>query len=45
MHKAGIELHRPNPEDPVDVLAKVGGLDSAGMVGLFWERPQTIFLC
>ena len=33
--KTGIELHRPNPEDPVDVLAKVGGLDIAGMVGLF----------
>ena len=33
--KTGIELHRPNPEDPVDVLAKVGGLDIAGMTGLF----------
>lgn len=31
----GIALHRPNPRDAVDVLAKVGGLDIAGMVGLY----------
>lgn len=30
-----IALHRPNPEDPVDVLAKVGGFDLAGLVGVF----------
>ncbi len=30
-----LKLHKPNPEDPVDVLAKVGGFDIAGMTGLF----------
>lgn len=30
-----IRLHQPNPEDPIDVLAKVGGLDIAGLVGVF----------
>lgn len=29
-----IELNQPNPEDPLDVLAKVGGLDIAGMAGV-----------
>ena len=29
-----IALHRPNPQDPVDVLAKVGGLEIAGLAGL-----------
>ena len=28
-------LNRPDPSDPVDVLAKVGGLDLAGMCGAF----------
>lgn len=32
--KKGIELHKPNAKDPIDVLAKVGGLDIAGMAGL-----------
>jgi nicotinate-nucleotide--dimethylbenzimidazole phosphoribosyltransferase len=26
--------HRPNPEDPVEVMAKIGGLEIAGMTGL-----------
>ena len=30
-----IEVNRPDPADPVDVLAKVGGLDLAGMAGVF----------
>ncbi len=30
-----IQINQPNPEDPLDVLAKVGGLDIAGIVGLF----------
>ncbi|MCD8354886.1 MAG: nicotinate-nucleotide--dimethylbenzimidazole phosphoribosyltransferase [Clostridiales bacterium] len=30
-----IELHQPDPNDSIDVLAKVGGLDLAGMVGLY----------
>lgn len=31
----GIALHKPDPADPVDVLSKVGGLDLAGLVGVF----------
>lgn len=30
-----IKMHRPDPSDPIDVLAKVGGLDIAGMTGVF----------
>ena len=30
-----IEVNRPDPADPLDVLAKVGGFDIAGMAGLF----------
>lgn len=30
-----IELHNPDPNDPLDVLAKVGGYDICGMVGLY----------
>ncbi|QIB69929.1 nicotinate-nucleotide--dimethylbenzimidazole phosphoribosyltransferase [Aminipila butyrica] len=30
-----IRLNQPNPSDPLDVIAKVGGLDIAGMVGCF----------
>ncbi|MCD7837929.1 MAG: nicotinate-nucleotide--dimethylbenzimidazole phosphoribosyltransferase [Clostridiales bacterium] len=30
-----IALHQPDPNDSIDVLAKVGGLDLAGMVGLY----------
>ena len=33
--KRAIELNRPDPEDAVDVLAKVGGFDIAGMAGMF----------
>lgn len=38
-HKAdvirrGIELNRPDPADPVDVLAKVGGFEIGGIAGL-----------
>ena len=29
-----LALHRPDPADPLDVLAKVGGFDIAGMAGL-----------
>lgn len=31
----GIEVNKPNKEDPIDVLAKVGGFDIGGMCGLF----------
>lgn len=33
--KRALKLHQPNPQDPVDMIAKVGGLDIAGMVGLY----------
>ena len=32
---SALKLHQPDPNDPLDVLAKVGGLDVAGMVGCF----------
>ena len=31
----GIQLNQPNKEDVLDVLSKVGGLDIAGLVGVF----------
>ena len=30
-----IQTNHPNPEDPMDVLHKIGGLDIAGLVGVF----------
>ena len=30
-----IALHKPDPADPVDVLAKVGGYDIAAMAGFY----------
>lgn len=33
--KKAIKLHKPCREDPIDVLSKVGGLDIAGLVGVF----------
>ncbi|MDR3264913.1 MAG: nicotinate-nucleotide--dimethylbenzimidazole phosphoribosyltransferase [Synergistaceae bacterium] len=30
-----LKRHRPDPDDPLDVLSKVGGLDIAGMTGVF----------
>lgn len=33
--KQSIELNEPDPDDPIDVLAKEGGFDIAGMVGLY----------
>jgi nicotinate-nucleotide--dimethylbenzimidazole phosphoribosyltransferase len=32
--KKALEVNRPNPKDPIDVLAKVGGLEIAGIAGL-----------
>lgn len=32
--RRGIAVNRPDPTDPVDVLAKVGGLEIAGIAGL-----------
>lgn len=30
-----LKLHKPNKNDPIDVLSKVGGLDIAALVGVF----------
>lgn len=30
-----LALHRPDPEDPVDVISKVGGFDIAAMTGFY----------
>ena len=32
---AAVFLNQPDPSDPIDVLAKVGGFDIAGMAGVF----------
>ncbi|MCC8127355.1 MAG: nicotinate-nucleotide--dimethylbenzimidazole phosphoribosyltransferase [Clostridiales bacterium] len=32
--RKGLEMHHPDPEDPLAVLASVGGLDIAGICGL-----------
>ena len=32
--RRGIEWNRPDPSDPIDVLAKVGGFEVAGLVGV-----------
>lgn len=34
--KDAIALHKPDREDAIDVLAKVGGFDIAGMAGVFF---------
>ncbi|NLW69646.1 MAG: nicotinate-nucleotide--dimethylbenzimidazole phosphoribosyltransferase [Eubacteriaceae bacterium] len=31
----GIDVNRPDKNDPIDVVAKVGGLDIAGLVGIY----------
>ena len=33
--KKAVERNRPDPLDPLDVLSKVGGLDIAGLAGVF----------
>lgn len=33
--KEAIALHKPDASDPIDVLAKVGGFDIAGLTGVF----------
>ena len=32
--KKGLEIHRPDPEDAIDVLAKVGGFEIGGIAGI-----------
>lgn len=36
----GIELNKPNKEDPIDVLSKVGGFDIGGMCGLYLSAAK-----
>ena len=33
--RRGLEVNRPDPADPLDVLTKVGGFDIAGLCGVF----------
>lgn len=33
--RQAIQMHKPDPGDPVDVLAKVGGFDIGGLIGVF----------
>lgn len=33
--QAVVAKHQPNPQDPIDVLSKVGGFDIAAMAGVF----------
>lgn len=33
--RRGIEINKPDKNDPIDVLSKVGGLDIAGLCGVF----------
>lgn len=35
-----LEVNKPNKEDPVDVISKVGGFDIAGMCGLFLSAAK-----
>lgn len=36
----GIEVNKPNKEDPIDVLSKVGGFDIGGMCGLYLSAAK-----
>lgn len=38
--RRGIEVNKPNKEDPIDVIAKVGGYDIGGMCGLFLSAAK-----
>ncbi|NLY20309.1 MAG: nicotinate-nucleotide--dimethylbenzimidazole phosphoribosyltransferase [Tissierellia bacterium] len=38
--KNGIELRKPNLDDPVDVLAKIGGYDIGGLTGVFLSAAK-----
>ena len=39
--RQAIDLNRPDPDDPVDVLSKVGGFDLAAMCGAFIGAAAT----
>ena len=36
----GIQINKPNKDDPIDVIAKVGGFDIAGMCGLYLSAAK-----
>lgn len=36
----GILLHKPNKDDPIDLISKVGGYDIGGMCGLFLSAAK-----
>lgn len=38
--KKGIEKNKPNKNDPIDVLSKVGGFDIGGMCGLYLSAAK-----
>lgn len=38
--KKAIEINKPNPKDPIDILAKIGGLEIAAMVGAILEASH-----
>lgn len=38
--RKGIKLNKPNKEDPIDVISKVGGFDIGGMCGLFLSAAK-----
>lgn len=36
----GVSLNKPNKEDPIDVLSKIGGYDIGGMCGIFLSAAK-----
>ncbi len=38
--RKGIDLNKPNKNDPIDVISKVGGFDIGGMCGLFLSAAK-----
>ena len=38
--RRGLMLNKPNKNDPIDVISKVGGFDIAGMCGLFLSAAK-----
>lgn len=36
----GIEVNKPNPDDAIDVMAKIGGFDIAGMCGVYLSAAK-----
>jgi nicotinate-nucleotide--dimethylbenzimidazole phosphoribosyltransferase len=40
-----LEINRPDPKDPIDVLSKVGGLEIGGIVGVILAELNTGSCC